>query len=713
MKYQGEFYIDCAGVGGWAKCLENSEPLWVEILADGLSAGVARCDLPQHEGNAFWLPLPEFLLTGETELVARVANTDIYLPHKMELPESRRSDGGLTGDIFIDRGVCLTGWLLDKNDPDATLKVRVLEKGKEITSGIANMPNPLLEADGHAFKIFLPMAILDGQEHRLEIRDHKNRLHPGSPVHVCAIPEKVSTWLERCKKLSDGERDVLINLVRYMENRAAGTLDFAYWPIWKKGFPPRLPTGKKVFSLNIRENGQKSVKPQALGEQQGCQIRKPGDNADYTLFIRPCEKLHNQALAKMVDSLERTGAALAYADGESPEGKPLLKPAWDRDAFLARDYLGPVLVKGKLGELGEDGEDYGALRIRLLLEAEKSGGIAHIAEALVVEMPVENTVARCREIESLTQAKCEKNANLPMDAPLRIHYPLARRPEVSIIIPTRDQAPLLERCLNSLSMTEWDKLEILVLDNDTAEPEALDLLRDWGAKPHVRVLRQPGVFNYAAMNNRAVEEARGELVCFLNNDTEMLAPEWLAEMVSLLLSRPDNGCVGAKLLWPNGLVQHGGVVIGLMQLAGHVGNGWLDDEGGYMWRNQFAQQFSAVTAACMLTPRNLFREMGGFDARAFAVNFNDTDYCLRLRKAGKRVLWTPHAKLIHHESASRGKEDSPAKKARIARETDMFRKHWGAYRDPFYNPSLTLSAMNDLFQGLAIPPERNVIRICK
>ncbi len=228
-------------------------------------------------------------------------------------------------------------------------------------------------------------------------------------------------------------------------------------------------------------------------------------------------------------------------------------------------------------------------------------------------------------------------------------------------------------------------------------------------KKGARILPYHGQFNYAAMNNQAAREAKGEMLCFLNNDTEAITPDWLMEMVSLL-QQPGVGCVGAKLLWPTGVVQHGGVVVGIHQLAGHVGNSWTEEMPGYHNRNQLVQQWSVVTAACMLTIRSIFIDMGGFDPVRFPVTFNDVDYCLRLKGHGKKILWTPWARLTHHESASRGNDTTPARKARLAVEMNNFSSKWGWYDDPFYNPNLSLSALVQPFEGLALPPRNRKVR---
>jgi GT2 family glycosyltransferase len=207
------------------------------------------------------------------------------------------------------------------------------------------------------------------------------------------------------------------------------------------------------------------------------------------------------------------------------------------------------------------------------------------------------------------------------------------------------------------------------------------------------------------MNNRAVAAAKGRIVGLVNNDIEALHEGWLDEIVGQLL-RPGVGAVGAKLIWPNAMVQHGGVVLGVGNVAGHFGNRLADGDWGDHGRNQLPLQVSAVTAACLFVRKSDYLAVGGMDEVAFPVTFNDVDLCLKLRARGQAIVWTPFAKLLHAESASRGKEDAPQQRARAQREVDMLRRKWGPVllRDPAYHPSLNLDPHSHAFGGLALPP---------
>jgi GT2 family glycosyltransferase len=262
-------------------------------------------------------------------------------------------------------------------------------------------------------------------------------------------------------------------------------------------------------------------------------------------------------------------------------------------------------------------------------------------------------------------------------------------------------------------MTDWPALEIIVIDNGSSEAATKTYFRKI-AKRGIRVLPMPGPFNYADLNNRAVEAASGDIVGLINNDIEALHAGWLDELVGQLL-RPGVGAVGAKLLWPNGMVQHGGVLLGVGNVAGHYGNRLADADWGDHGRNQLVQQVSGVTAACLLLRKADYLAVGGMDTHAFPVAFNDVDLCLKLRRAGKAIVWTPHARLLHAESASRGHEDTPQKRARSQREIDLLRQRWGAVllRDPAYHPSLNLDSHSHAFGGLALPPRPRTPRLGK
>ena len=273
------------------------------------------------------------------------------------------------------------------------------------------------------------------------------------------------------------------------------------------------------------------------------------------------------------------------------------------------------------------------------------------------------------------------------------------KPLVSIIIPNKDHIDDLERCLKSIyEISTYDNFEVLIVENNSSSQETFlyyeQVQKTW---ENLKVLYWKEHFNYAAINNFGVKSAQGEFLIFLNNDIEVITPDWIEEMLGYC-QREEVGIVGAKLYYPNDTVQHAGVVIGMGadHAAGHVFYGVDRKQFTYGGRANSTQDISAVTAACMMVKRSVHEEIGGFDER-FEVAFNDVDYCLRVRETGKVIVFQAFVELYHYESRSRGLEDTTEKKERFNREAALFRKRWKRILeegDPYYNPNLSLEDSN-------------------
>lgn len=263
-------------------------------------------------------------------------------------------------------------------------------------------------------------------------------------------------------------------------------------------------------------------------------------------------------------------------------------------------------------------------------------------------------------------------------------------PLVTVLIPTRDGLDMLRVCIDGLinrtTYTHWDAI---VIDNGSVDPATLAYLDDLQQDPRFRVLRIDAPFNYSDLNNQAAALAGGDLLCLLNNDIVVIEPDWLDEMVQQM--NPDVAVVGAKLLYADGRIQHGGVILGLGGVAGHYHQALPGTHAGYFGRAELTQDLCAVTAACLLIRRSVFQDVGGLNTD-LAVAFNDVDLCLKVRKAGWRILWTPFATLYHLESATRGDDLPPEKRARFDRECTWMRKRWADTLDfdPYHNPNLSL-----------------------
>jgi glycosyltransferase involved in cell wall biosynthesis len=278
-------------------------------------------------------------------------------------------------------------------------------------------------------------------------------------------------------------------------------------------------------------------------------------------------------------------------------------------------------------------------------------------------------------------------------------------PLVSIIVPTRDGAHVLGPCVRGLiDRTTYPNMEIIIVDHQSTDPTTLKLIVDLAQDKRVHVMPYAGVFNYSAINNAAVRQTKGEILVFLNNDIDVINPEWLDEMVSLAVL-PGVGAVGAKLLYPDGRVQHGGVILGPGGVAGHLFHLLNQHEPGYFGRAVLTSTVSAITAACLVVRKDIFLEVLGFDENNLAVAFNDVDLCLKIKEKGYRNVWTPYALLFHHESISRGSDEAPERVKRFQSEIEFMIYKWGETleNDLFYNPNLNIATADFT---LSFPPQR-------
>ena len=276
-------------------------------------------------------------------------------------------------------------------------------------------------------------------------------------------------------------------------------------------------------------------------------------------------------------------------------------------------------------------------------------------------------------------------------------------PLVSVIIPNKDHIGDLDLCIRSIiERAAYKNLEFVVIENNSTEQETFDYYEKLQNEfSQVKVVRWEREFNYSAINNFGAQFASGEYLLFLNNDTEIIAPNLFEEMLGFC-QRPEVGIVGARLLYQDDTIQHAGVVIGFGGIAGHTFIGLHEAENSYFHRAMCAQDYSAVTAACMMTKAEVFRQAGGF-TEELAVAFNDIDYCMKVRALGKLVVYAPYASMYHYESKSRGLEDTPEKVARFNREVAVFARRWPEILkngDPYYNPNLTLRKSNFALRDL-------------
>ena len=426
-------------------------------------------------------------------------------------------------------------------------------------------------------------------------------------------------------------------------------------------------------------------------------------------------------------------ADLLYSDEDKvdEEGRrfsPYFKPQWNPDLLLGQNFISHLgvyrreVIKEAGGfRAGYEGCQDWDLALRIV-EQIPASHIRHIPRILYHWRAIEGSTARAVEekdyiVEAsrrVLEGHCERTGKdteiLPVrGSHFRVRYRLPGQPPlVSIIIPTHNQLRLLRQGIEALrARTTYPNYEIVVVDNRSDDPAALAYLEDLHRQGDARVLRYPQPFNYSAINNFAVDQAKGELVCLMNNDMEVITPDWLEEMASQAL-RPGIGAVGAILYYPDDTIQHAGVVLGLGGVAGHLFSRMPRNTDGYFNRARLVQNFTAVTAACLVVRRSAYREVGGLN-ETLKVAFNDVDFCLKLHASGRRNLWTPHAEFYHHESASRGMEDTVEKHQRFVGEVEYMQAHWHEViaDDPAYNLNL---GTDDGECRLASPPRLPLLR---
>ncbi|WP_298607902.1 glycosyltransferase family 2 protein [uncultured Thiothrix sp.] len=435
---------------------------------------------------------------------------------------------------------------------------------------------------------------------------------------------------------------------------------------------------------------------------------------DYVCVVDPDYTLYNSSKDLLIRFLSKHPDALLvypdedYLDEYGNRSKPWFKTDWNPDLFLTQDYISTCFIcrkswyeanKETFNKLGNQ------QALAELLPSLGSQQIIHLP--LVLAYKHTETNKKTTELEkelALLRAEVLKSA-LPSvssyrweDETLIFDFKIPEpQPLVSLIIPTRDRLSILQPCVESiLEKTTYENFEILILDNQSKEAETLIWFERIQNDPRVKVIQYDYPFNYSAINNFGVQQAKGSIIGLINNDVEIISANWLTELVSHAC-RAEVGCVGAKLYYSNGQIQHAGVILGLGHVAGHAHRFAERDSTGYFNRLKVVQNYSAVTGACLLVRREIYEQVGGLNEQDLAVAYNDVDFCLRVRAVGYRNLWTPHAELYHHESVSRGEDDTPEKKARFDKEVAYMRATWGTEldNDPYYN--LNLSRLREDF----------------
>jgi GT2 family glycosyltransferase len=406
---------------------------------------------------------------------------------------------------------------------------------------------------------------------------------------------------------------------------------------------------------------------------------------------------------------------------------PYFKPDWNPALFLAQNFICHLAVYrasivrqiGGLRVGYEGAQDWDlAMRVSERIPAAHIRHIPHLlyhwraiagSTAMGDEQKQYAKKTQQRTLETHFERTGKKVDVLPAaDQYWRVKYALPEPPpRVTLIIPTRNGFELLRRCVESIHRkTTYGDFELVIVDNQSDERATVNYLAQLETARRARILRYDAPFNYAAINNLAAQNASGEVIGLLNNDLEVISPDWLEEMVSHAV-QPEIGAVGAMLYYPNDTIQHAGVILGIgfppPGVAGHAYKNCPRGHRGQSSRALLCQNLSAVTAACLIVRRRVFEEVGGLDEKNLPIAFNDIDFCLRLAEKGYRNLWTPYAEFYHHESASRGYEDTPAKLDRFEIESRYMKQRWQdlLVNDPAYNPNLAVGREPFL---LSFPP---------
>ncbi len=441
-------------------------------------------------------------------------------------------------------------------------------------------------------------------------------------------------------------------------------------------------------------------------------------SGEYLSLLDHDDVLHTSALFEVVKTINEKKSDFIYTDESTFEQYKLypvsmvFKPDYAPDTLRSYNYICHFITfsrkllnkVGMLSDKYEGSQDYDLI-LRL---SEKANSVSHIARILYFWRISEGSVANANYSAKpycITSAKKALSDHLErlglkgevcdspaLETTYKINYEIQGEPLISIIIPNKDHVEDLNKCLKSiLNKSSYKNIEILIIENNSENSDTFAYYEQISKDERIRVLKYSGEFNYSKINNFAANEAKGEYLLLLNNDTEVISECWLEEML-MFAQRKDVGAVGAKLYYPDDTIQHAGVLMGINHVAGHAHKGWKRDSLGYAGRLVIAQNMSGVTGACLMMRKKVFDEINGFDEE-FPVAFNDVDLCLRIRNKGYLIVFTPYAELYHYESKSRGYEEESQEKWNVYNKAvKRLQSKWSyeLEHDPYYNKNLTL-----------------------
>lgn len=592
-------------------------------------------------------------------------------------------------------------------------------------------------------------------------RRARDDLHTATGLRLFGSGISYSEWVKKYGSLSAADRAAieariarmsakpLMSVVMPVYNpepaflqEAIDSVQSQIWPNWELCITDDASTDHRIPALLSQASSAdpriRLIRREANGHISAASNTALGlARGEWIVLIDHDDRLAPEALYEIAAAADANPTAqVIYSDEDKIDERgrrsnPYFKPDLDPELLLAQNmvnhlgaYRRDLLEKIGGFRLGLEGSQDHDLVLRCLGEV-GADAFVHIPALLYqwrrTAAPSsfsQSSLDRCTEASRRAVADHLAGRGIAADvvptplAPVwnRVIYHLpSPAPLVSVIVPTRDRAEFLGPCIRGvLDRTDYPAIEILIVDNDSVEPATGALFGSFAADPRVRILHRPGPFNYPALNNGAVQEARGEILLLLNNDTLVIEPGWLTELVSHA-ARPGIGAVGAKLLYADRTIQHAGVLLGMGigtdTVADHYGHGAAENDPGPFGWLSLTRSVSAVTAACLAVKRGDYLAVGGMDEANLRVAYNDVDFCLRLRATGLRNIFTPHARMLHFESKSRGYEDTPEKQARFVSEIRFMRAKWGAAleSDPFWNPNLSLV---DARHSIAPKPRR-------
>lgn len=490
---------------------------------------------------------------------------------------------------------------------------------------------------------------------------------------------------------------------------------------WELCLANANPSNEQVTSiLNLAKKKDKRIRvvdvPENEGIAQNTNAALRIATGDYTGLLDHDDLLTPDALYEVVKSVNENGRPeVLYSDEDkvsrdlSEHFQPHMKPDFNKDLLRSNNYITHFFVAARslMNRIGGfDGAYNGAQDYDLILRCtEQAEGIVHIPRVLYhwrvhKASTADNPASKMYAFDAGKRAiaahleRCGEPGAVSHTKDLgfyKVKYPVQGEPLISIIIPNKDQVESLAQCLKSVKKSSYQNYEIIIVENNSEKRETFAYYKEIESE-RIKVVVWKGEFNFSGINNFGVKYAKGDYLLLLNNDVEVIAEDWMEEMLANC-QRKDVGIVGARLYYPDHTIQHAGIVIGIGGVAGAVFVGMPGAYSGYFHKAAIQQNLSAVTAACMMVKRSVYEELGGLEEK-LKVAFNDVDFCLRAGEKGYLVVYNPAAELYHYESKSRGAEDSKQKVRRFQNEIEYMRKHWLKLLkngDPMYNPNLTLT----------------------